>query len=151
LDVRLWPIDSYIKLIQQLVDKQYSVFLTGTRLEKTINEKVLKAVGHAHVVDTSGKFNIQQLQVMIARMDCFISGDTGPAHIAASVPVRQICLCGPTDAGHSAPMKDSNLYLIQKNPEDCPPCYAIDERRKRNCSDNRCMTNIRVEDVAEIV
>lgn len=150
-DVRLWPIDNYIELIQKLVEKQYAVFLTGSLTEKTINEKIVKSVGHPQVVDTSGKFNVQQLQVLIASLDCFVSGDTGPAHVAASVPVRQICLCGPTDANHSAPRKDSNLFLIQKNPGHCPPCYATDQVRKRKCRKNTCMTNISVEDVLKVI
>lgn len=150
-DVRLWPIDNYIKLIKKLVEKGNMVFLTGSRPEKTINEKIVRTIGNARVVDTSGKFNIQQLQALIAQMDWFISGDTGPAHVAASVPVKQICLCGPTDADHSAPWKTSNLYRIQKNPDDCPPCYATDKERKRNCRINRCMMNITVEDVLKII
>lgn len=150
-DVRLWPEENYIKLIKMIVEKKHTVFLTGSKLEKTINKKIIKNVSSRNIVDTAGDFNIQQLHVFINQMDWFISSDTGPAHIAASTPVKQICLCGPTDGKNSAPKDKKNYFLVQKNSDDCPPCYGIDNERKKKCKNNICMKNIKVEDVYNII
>ncbi|HOK41612.1 MAG TPA: glycosyltransferase family 9 protein, partial [bacterium] len=121
-DIRLWDINNYLKTIQKLLEQNYYIFLIGSKLEKVINRKIKEKINHKNLIIIHN-FSLQELFYFISKCDWFISSDTGPAHLAAGTKINQICLCGPTDAEISAPMKRKNLFILQKNNENCPPCY----------------------------
>jgi len=152
-DLRLWQFEKYVELIDYLLKENFVVFLTGSKNEKTINEEIIKKlqIKNDFIVDTAGKFNLQELYYFLANNDLFISGDVGVAHIAAAANVKQICLCGATDGSISAPPSRQNYFLIQKNPIDCPPCYGIDKSRQKKCKTNKCMNNINVKDIITVL
>ena len=58
--------------------------------------RVLTAVGHA---------NLLQMAALAERCDAFVSGDTGPLHIAAAVGAPILALFGPTSSRHSGPVQ----------------------------------------------
>ncbi len=81
----------------------------------------------------------------IRRARLFVSGDTGPMHLASAVGVPVVGIFGPTDAARNGPF-GPNDAVIWKD-VDCGPCY------KRRCPGygNVCMTSIELEDVLAAV
>lgn len=77
----------------------------------------------------------------IRRARLFVSGDTGPMHIASALGVPVVGLFGPTDPGRNGPF-GSDDEVVWKNPP-CGPCY------KHRCPGygTVCMTSIEVNEV----
>ena len=90
--------------------------------------------------------SLKQFAALCARMSVFISADSGPLHIANAVNTKQIIsLFGPTDPRLTGPVPADRVAIIQKNTGCMIPCYMV------NCSDNRCMKAISVDDVLAAV
>ncbi len=81
----------------------------------------------------------------IRRARLFVSGDTGPMHLASAVGVPVVGIFGPTDPARNGPFGPHDA-VISKD-VDCGPCY------KRRCPGygNVCMTSIGLEDVLAAV
>ncbi|MBU1038567.1 MAG: hypothetical protein KJ994_05895, partial [Candidatus Omnitrophica bacterium] len=62
-------------------------------------------------------------------------------HMAVAVGADTIALFGPTSAGLTGPYGKGRYRVISRN-ESCEvPCYDV------TCTDNACMSAIKVEDV----
>ena len=85
----------------------------------------------------AGKTNINELISEIANVDLFITGDSGPMHIAAALQVATISLFGPTNEKETSQWMNKSSQIIKKN-LDCQPC------QERICplKHHKCMKQI---------
>ena len=81
----------------------------------------------------------------IRRARLFVSGDTGPMHLASAFGVPVVGIFGPTDPAKNGPFGAGDEVVWEDVP--CGPCY------KHRCPGygNVCMTSIEVDDVLEAV
>jgi len=98
--------------------------------------------GSAQLAPATG---IRGLIPYIRRARLFVSGDTGPMHLASAVGVPVVGIFGPTDPAKNGPFGPNDAVVWKE--VDCGPCY------KRRCPgfDNVCMTSIEIEDVLPAV
>jgi lipopolysaccharide heptosyltransferase II len=75
------------------------------------------------IADATGQTTLMQAKELIAKMDYFITGDSGLMHIAASVEngPEIISLFGPTSAELTGPIGDN--IKIFKSGLICSPCF----------------------------
>jgi lipopolysaccharide heptosyltransferase I len=85
--------------------------------------------------------DLHHLASLIESADLFISGDTGPLHMAVAVATATIGLYGATRPGDSGPY---GQVAIQKS-------YQSGSRRHRRSADNRAMKAITVGHVCEAI
>ena len=139
---KTWPLEYFQKLIHRLVDHEGAqVFILGGPDELTLTGK-LNAMSGGRAVNLAGKDSLETLPALLSRLDVFISGDTGPLHVAALAGTATIALFGPTDYRRTAPRGLWNR-TIHRN-LDCSPCFA------RTCPlrHHDCMKQITPEEVA---
>jgi lipopolysaccharide heptosyltransferase I len=81
----------------------------------------------------------------IRRARLFVSGDTGPMHLASASGVPVVGIFGPTDPARNGPFGPGDEVVWKNVP--CGPCY------KHHCPgyDEVCMTSIEVDDVLEAI
>ncbi len=81
----------------------------------------------------------------IRRARLFVSGDTGPMHLASASGVPVVGIFGPTDPARNGPFGAGDEVVWKNVP--CGPCY------KHRCPgyDEVCMTSIEVDDVLEAI
>ena len=138
---KTWDPKSFGLLAERLTDKQNAnVLIFGGPGEKELTEMVLKH-SNGKALNFFGKDNLLILPGLLSMLDAFISGDTGPLHIASLVGTPTISIFGPTDPKMTAPRGSNNLYLYKNL--DCSPCF------QRICPLNHhdCMKKITVEEV----
>ena len=72
----------------------------------------------------------------------FITGDSGPMHIAASFQIPTVSIFGPTRVEETSQWKNVQSVVVKKN-LDCQPCM------KRTCplKHHNCMKLIKSDDV----
>jgi len=85
-----WSVQNYAELARLLMQRGTPVLLTGSPAEaETLDSIAALAPG---VVSLAGRSDLDLLTALIARCDCFVSGSTGPMHLAAALGVRQVAL-----------------------------------------------------------
>ncbi len=134
-----WPIENYAQLADKLVGELglNVVFTWGPSELERVKEIITTMKQTAYPgpkTETLG-----QLVSLIRRANLFISGDTGPMHIASALGISQVAIFGPKDPVIYGPYQ-KNAIVVRKE-FDCSPCT------KRTCDDPICITSITPEDV----
>lgn len=93
----------------------------------------------------AGKTSLTELAALADCCNLFISGDTGPVHVAAAVGTPTIAIFGPSDETKYQPY--GGQHQVVKTDLDCRPCG------EHHCPEEHhsCMAGITVEDIIEIV
>lgn len=105
-----WPPSRYAKVGDALI-KEYSVrvlILWGPR-EYPLAESIGKSMAEKSVL--APKTSIKQLMALIKRCRLFISGDTGPVHIAAALGVPTVTLFGPSSPLRNGPYGEGHRII----------------------------------------
>lgn len=139
-----WQLRRFADLITVLVEEfKVRVVLTGASSEKTLGDE-LRRLTSSDFINLIGKTTLLQLGALIERLNLYITGDSGPMHIAAAVGTPTIALFGPTSPIRHRPYGDGHV-VIQKD-VGCPPCY------ERICDrHHECMEAIGVDDIVAIL
>ena len=89
-----------------------------------------------------GKTTIVELINHISSLDLFITGDSGPKHVAAAFIVPSVAIFGPTRDDDSSQWMNEKCVTVKKN-LDCQPCM------QRTCplQHHNCMKLINASDV----
>jgi len=62
----------------------------------------------------TGRINIDELKAVVARLDLFISADTGPIYIAEAFQVPTVDIVGPVDEKEQPLIGLRNLIVVAK-------------------------------------
>jgi heptosyltransferase-2 len=86
------------------------------------------------VVNLTGRTSLGALVGVIARMDAFVSNDSGAMHVASALGTPVVAIFGPTDERATHPLGPHRVISV---PVFCRPCQL------RDCPiDHRCMKRI---------
>lgn len=141
---KIWPQERFSELSERMVKElNCAIVFIGAAKEKTLIDNITRKM-KTGLYDLCGMTNLKELGALLADMDIFISNDSGPAHLSASLGINTLALFGPTSPEITAPRGKS--VKIIKGKVDCKiPCY------NKRCKDNICMKNITVDEVFEEV
>lgn len=139
-EFKRWPYEKFAELSDLMVKElNCAVVFIGTSEEREIIDKVIMGTKETSY-NLCGRTNLKELGALLGNMDVFISNDSGPAHLAASLGVNTVVLFGPTSPEITAP-KGKLVKIIKKSIDCRTPCY------NESCENNICMKNITVDDV----
>lgn len=117
---RCWPVEQFAAVADRLVgDSGATIIITGgpgdfesaSRLAATMSEP-------ATVL--AGKTSLGGLGAIIARLDLFLSNDTGPAHIAVATGTPSIRIFGPADPRRWAPLDSDRHPFVRASSSGRP-------------------------------
>ena len=139
-----WSPKKFAEVAVSLSD-QFEILIFGGPEEIDIAldiENYLIKKGVLNYQNLSGKTTISELVMQISTLDLFITGDSGPMHIAASFQIPTIAIFGPTNHNETSQWKNQKSRIVKKDLA-CQPCM------KRRCplSHHNCMEKIEVNDV----
>jgi len=102
-EIKRWPVENWARLADALAERfGCSIAITGDRSEHSLAAHIaatLKARDRAQVL--AGKISLPELARLQSRALAFLSGDTGPYHLALAVGCPTLTLFAPTDRGSS--------------------------------------------------
>jgi heptosyltransferase-2 len=141
-DLKRWAPERFSQLADRLIDQHKAgvIFIGSKKEQKLIDQVIVKMKEKAY--DFCGRTTLKELGALIKNLDLFISNDSGPAHLSASLNVPTLVLFGPTSKEITSP-KGEKSNIIQKEVDCQLPCYNL------NCRNNYCMQTIEVEEVAQ--
>ena len=143
-----WYPDQFAKIAIEL-SSNFDILIFGgvNELEfaKEIESNLVKN-NISNYLNLAGKTTISELTNYISNLDVFITADSGPMHIAASLDIPTIALFGPTDPIETSQWKNSHSVMIKKELE-CQPCM------KRTCplKHHNCMKLIDAREVIDSI
>jgi heptosyltransferase II len=143
-----WYPEEFAKVAIEL-SGSYDIVILGGVVEKEIAsdiEKYLIEKGITNYQNLSGQTSIIELFSQIANFDLFITGDSGPMHLAAAYQIPTVAIFGPTNDRETSQWMNEKSTIVKKNLE-CQPCM------KRVCPLNhhKCMKLIVASDVLKEV
>jgi ADP-heptose:LPS heptosyltransferase len=96
-----WPAENWARLADEIAGHfPFAIHLTGDRNEKDLADAVLRQM-RTRTFNGAGQSSLVQLARTQAEAQAFISGDTGPYHLAVAVDCPTVTLFAPTDRGSS--------------------------------------------------
>jgi len=100
-EIKRWPVENWAALADALAEKYHcAIALTGDRSEHSLAAHIAATMKtRAQVL--AGKLSLVELAKTQSRARVFLSGDTGPYHLAVAVGCPTVTLFAPTDRGSS--------------------------------------------------
>lgn len=147
-EAREWAEENYITLGKRLIkyNSKVQIILTGSNVEYAKCKRIEDGIGK-NVINTAGKYKLDDAIALIKQSRFLICGNTGILHFATGVGTRTFGLHGPTN-----PVKwraySEKAILIQSDIY-CSPCLYLGH--DFGCNKPTCMDRILVEDVYQKV
>ena len=141
--IRRWPIENFVKLSRLLIEKGFSIVLTGSKSD----EWILPYFSEIKTINLIGKTNLQELMAVFSAVDLIVTHDSGPMHLAGLAGSKMLALFGPTNPYEKIPRNKQVRFLWYHEKYACCPCY--DGQTYAKCPDNACLREITPERVYE--
>jgi len=134
-----WPVESFEAVAKHFAQKKWRVIIVGGPDEQEAVERIAQSAG-PRALSLAAR-PIEELVAIISLADVWLSGDTGPLHIADALGVATVSLYGSTAPGRTGPYRDRSGVIVSKVP--CSPCFL------KKCPHVKCMSSITVREVIE--
>ena len=146
--VKQWHLDRFAAVATALGREHgATVVLTGTPADAPLVRAVRQAIPpDVPVVDACGDLDLLILGAVIDRCAVFVTGDTGPMHLAAAVRTPTVGIFGPSDPARYRPLTPRHRVVRVDLP--CSPCNRIrlpPERCRGHVPD--CLEGVTAEQV----
>ena len=131
------------------LSNSYDIIIFGGAKEKNIAaeiENYLIESGVENYENLAGKTSILSLISKLGILDLFITGDSGPMHLASALQVPTVTIFGPTNEKETSQWKNEKSFVLKKNLA-CQPCL----RRTCPLKHNNCMKLIEPSDVLKAI
>ena len=127
------------------LSSHYDIVIFGGTGENEITsdiEKYLIEKGVTNYQNLSAQTSITELISQISNLDLFITGDSGPMHLAAAYQIPTVAIFGPTNDKETSQWMNEKSIIVKKNLE-CQPCM------KRVCplKHHKCMKLLEASDI----
>jgi ADP-heptose:LPS heptosyltransferase len=147
--IKQWEVEKLAALADRLREKTGgSVLLSGAESDRALVEAVGGRAGPG-LPRLMGSSSLRGFAAALERLDLFVTGDTGPMHIAHSVGAPTLAVFGPSDPARYGPEGESARRRVVREPLYCSPCNMI-RKPPRECTAPPappCLASVGVERV----
>ena len=129
----------FVKLADFII-KTYGlpVYFTGSKRENKLIAGIIERVTEKEkVFNLAGRFSIWELLEFLRGCRLFVSSDTGPAHLAASLHLNTVVMFGPNSPGRYRPLNPNTLVFYKGVP--CSPCMGAEFLTKKCRNLYKCL------------
>jgi heptosyltransferase-2 len=152
---RTWPAERFKQIAEWLIEEMSAnIVITGGDKERSVAERIAGSLPEDRVKTVMG-VSIMTLTAVMKKMNLVITNDTGPMHIAAAAGVPVVAMFGQANIHRYHPYMDRSKYTAIKKEHSICPFYSFNhpmqECRRHDCEDNKCMGSITLDEVKEAV
>jgi len=118
---------SYLAELCLLLIRRYHIAIvyTGSKHDARFIEGMMDLIPEKKLVfNFAGSLGIGEFIELVRKGSLFISNDTGPMHIAASLGINSVVFFGPTSPNRYGPLNKNALIFYKNKP--CSPCVGVD-------------------------
>jgi lipopolysaccharide heptosyltransferase II len=148
--IKQWPPERFAAAAAR-VAREYdaTLVLTGSPGDRPIVDEVrAKMPDDIAIIDLAGELELPILGAVLERCLVFITGDTGPMHLAAAVGTPTVAVFGLSDPARYAPI--STRHRVVRIDLPCAPCNRVrlpPERCQGHTPD--CLEGVTVDSVVK--
>ncbi|MBI5893611.1 MAG: lipopolysaccharide heptosyltransferase II [Deltaproteobacteria bacterium] len=136
-----WFPERFANIANRMIDEHAAqVIIFGSNGDDDICKEVFQKL-KTNAINLCARTNLRELISIIKKCSLFITNDSGPMHISASLGVPTAAIFGSTDPALTSPIGDK-VCVVKKDIE-CSPCFE----RECRYGHYRCMEMVSVEDV----
>jgi ADP-heptose:LPS heptosyltransferase len=149
--IKQWPPERFRELARRLIDeREATIVLTGGDSDRELVRAVKADLPPSRVIDLCGTLDLTMLAAVIERLDLFVTGDTGPMHVAHAVGTPTVSIFGPSDPIRYAGRDPQHRVVRIDLP--CSPCNRI-RRPPARCTGHTpdCLAGVTVDLVQQAV
>lgn len=148
---RRWPLQQFARVIEALpTDRRICVLLLGSPGERAYVEQLAAMTassGHP-IHNLAGSISFAAFTALLDRLSVFLTNDSGPLHLAATLDTPTVSVWGPTHPGTYAPRGDRHKAFYR--PIYCSPCVHTTDVPPCG-GDNQCLKQLDWRPVAKAV
>ena len=147
---RKWPLEYFKELALMLINEyNCNIILTGGKEDKPLTAELLGL--HENIYDYAGKYTLPESAAIYSMCDLFISGDTGPLHIASACK-KPVCigLYGAMPISRTGVWGEKHYCLCAKDSYPCIPCNRRICKLK-NSQYNPCLYALKPKVVFDLI
>ncbi|MBK5276303.1 MAG: glycosyltransferase family 9 protein [Desulfuromonadales bacterium] len=147
---RRWPKREFLTLARGLLNELNArlVFIGTPAEAEYVAEMVAELPRDGRIINLSGKTNLEDLVEILRRCRIFITNDSGPLHLAASLGIATVSFFGPETPMLYGPVGGDALVFYEG--VYCSPCLNVFNVKTAPCSgQNVCMQGIHAEAVLD--
>lgn len=123
--IKQWHTDRFGQAISLVADDlDATIVLTGAPGDRALVDAARAAIGDdRRVIDLTGDVDLLTLAAILARCRVFLTGDTGPMHLAAAVGAPIVAVFGPSMPWRYGPLAPHTRVV--RIDLECAPCNQI--------------------------
>ncbi len=124
---RAWHFDNFRIVMHELLNKFNNIlfFLSGSSAEYNIARRMVISLNDPRVINLAGKIDLYELAYLMTKLHLYISSDTGPMHIAASMGCKTIGLFGPNTPVRFGPFPPHSNIALYNPPIGYAPTINV--------------------------
>jgi ADP-heptose:LPS heptosyltransferase len=147
--IKQWDPDRFAAVAARLIEARNAVIvLTGGPADRALVDEVKRTLPAESVIDVAGDADLLVLAALLERMDLFVTGDTGPMHLATAVGTPVVAVFGPSAPARYAPTGQYDRVVRVDLP--CSPCNRIRQPPARCVGHTPdCLTAVSIEQVLD--
>jgi ADP-heptose:LPS heptosyltransferase len=150
LPLREWPLENFTAVAQKfLEDKRSCVIVIGTREASEKAGLLCRSISSDRCLDFTARTTLSEVLDLFHVAKALLANDCGLAHLASLTPIKKFILFGPESPQVYAPLGENTWIITSGVP--CSPCLSAFNHRDSSCRDNRCLKNIRPEEVYDVI
>lgn len=123
-EIKQWPPERFGEVAARLANERgATIVLTGSADDRSLVDAARGSISSGAVIDLVGRLDLVTLAAVLERLNLYITGDTGPMHLAAAVGTPVVGIFGPSDPIRYAPSEPHHRIVRIDLP--CSPCNRI--------------------------
>ncbi|MGE5361955.1 MAG: glycosyltransferase family 9 protein [Bacteroidales bacterium] len=124
-EIKQWDPTRFARVAELLAAKHQARFVfTGADEDRAVvNAALANLPSTIESIDVTGRADLLTLAAVLERCTVFITGDTGPMHLAAAVGTPVVAIFGPSDPRRWGPLSARAEVVYGEVP--CRPCNRI--------------------------
>jgi len=125
---RRWPLEYWKELIEILMEQhsELVIVLTGAGYESAYVSSLVGMLPEnirSRIINTAGNWSLMEFIAGLSLFNGFVTNDSGPMHLAATVGLPTVSLWGPGRPDFYAPRTNNNKNIYLDYP--CSPCLYM--------------------------
>ena len=126
-EIKQWSPERFGEAVGQLATEAgAAVLLTGAAGDRAVVDRARAALPPGvPIIDAVGDASLVDLAALLAQCRLYVTGDTGPMHLAAAVGTPVVAVFGPSDPRRYAPLVARRRVVQIHDTLPCAPCNQI--------------------------
>jgi len=121
---RMWPVENYAPLADELKRKNFEVVFTGSAEDRKIVEEIIASMKY-NGINTCGEISLGGLTALLSKAAAVIGADTGPLHLARAVNAPTVGIYWAPNLINWGPVTRSIHRPVVSWQMQCPLCGIV--------------------------